>query len=165
MGATVIPILLSSDQTHLTNFSGGKKLWPVYMTIGNIHSNIRNKPSYNVWILIALLPIPPKRVSKIPRYKESEQELDSLAILHQYLWTLLRPLADFFNSKKTSMGLEIHCTDEQIRCGFSILICWLADHQENMHLQGVFSNRCPICPCPVNHFGEFSQKIVLQPLP
>ena len=97
MGATVILIWLLSDQTHLTNFSGGKKLWPVYMTIGNIHSNICNKPSYNAWILIALPPIPPKRVSKIPRYKEFEQELDSLAILHQCLWTLHKGYKHYYN--------------------------------------------------------------------
>ncbi|KAG9088781.1 hypothetical protein FRC06_001853 [Ceratobasidium sp. 370] len=29
-GATVVPIVLSSDATQLTNFSGGKSAWPVY---------------------------------------------------------------------------------------------------------------------------------------
>ncbi|RPB21313.1 hypothetical protein L211DRAFT_769374, partial [Terfezia boudieri ATCC MYA-4762] len=37
---TLVSILLVSDETHLTNFSGDKKLWPVYMSIGNIGSSI-----------------------------------------------------------------------------------------------------------------------------
>ena len=53
------------------------------MTIGNIHSHIRNKPSNHAWIPIAFLPIPPKRVGKIPGYKESQQELDALSVFHQ----------------------------------------------------------------------------------
>jgi len=35
-GDTVIPIIIMSDATQLTNFSGDKKAWPVYMTIGNL---------------------------------------------------------------------------------------------------------------------------------
>ena len=33
---TLIPILLASDKTHLPNFSGDKKLYPVYISIGNV---------------------------------------------------------------------------------------------------------------------------------
>jgi len=35
-GDTVVPMIFLSDATHLTNFSGDKKAWPVYMTIGNL---------------------------------------------------------------------------------------------------------------------------------
>jgi len=28
VGSTLVPVLLALDQTHLTNFSGNKKLWP-----------------------------------------------------------------------------------------------------------------------------------------
>ena len=45
VGCTLIPVLVASDQTHLTNYSGDKKLWPVYISIGNIDSTLRNKPS------------------------------------------------------------------------------------------------------------------------
>jgi hypothetical protein len=39
-GATVIPLIISSDKTQLTTFRG-KTAYPVYMTIGNIPKNIR----------------------------------------------------------------------------------------------------------------------------
>jgi hypothetical protein len=56
-GATLVPILLGSDATHLTNFAGDKKAWPVYMSLGNIHSKIRNNPSKKAWRLIAYIPV------------------------------------------------------------------------------------------------------------
>jgi len=45
VGSTLIPLLFTSDETHLTNYSGDKKLWPVYMTIRNIASKFWLKPS------------------------------------------------------------------------------------------------------------------------
>ncbi|KAF8448221.1 hypothetical protein BGX38DRAFT_1093285 [Terfezia claveryi] len=60
IGSSLIPILITSDQICLTNFSGDKKLWPIFMSLGNIPSDIRNKPSWQAWILIGLLPIGPK---------------------------------------------------------------------------------------------------------
>ncbi|KAJ7881533.1 hypothetical protein B0H14DRAFT_3082561 [Mycena olivaceomarginata] len=42
-GATIIPIIISSDKTQLTVF-GNKTAYPVYMTIGNIPQEIRRKP-------------------------------------------------------------------------------------------------------------------------
>ncbi|KAF8423426.1 hypothetical protein BGX38DRAFT_1107727, partial [Terfezia claveryi] len=41
--------------TCLTNFSSDKKLWPIFMSVGNILSAIRNKPLSQAWILIGLL--------------------------------------------------------------------------------------------------------------
>ncbi|KAF8442652.1 hypothetical protein BGX38DRAFT_1096099, partial [Terfezia claveryi] len=45
IGSSLVPILLTSDQTCLTNFSGDKKLWPLFMSIGNIRAEIRNRPT------------------------------------------------------------------------------------------------------------------------
>lgn len=78
IGSMLVPVLLVLDQTHLTNFSRDKKLWPVYMSIGNINSSVCNKPSMHAWIPIALLPIPPKRLDKIPGNPTEAQELDAL---------------------------------------------------------------------------------------
>jgi len=74
IGSTVVPVLFESHQIHLTNFSGEKKLWPLYMSIGNIKSTVPNKPMMNLWIQIALLPIPTKCLDKIPTYPAEAQE-------------------------------------------------------------------------------------------
>jgi hypothetical protein len=47
-----------SDGKHLPNFAGDKKEWPVYMTIGNLSSKIRQMPSAHSVVMVALLLIP-----------------------------------------------------------------------------------------------------------
>ncbi|KII87233.1 hypothetical protein PLICRDRAFT_30651 [Plicaturopsis crispa FD-325 SS-3] len=43
-GATIIPVIISSDKTQVTMFRN-KAAYPVYLTIGNIPKEIRRKPS------------------------------------------------------------------------------------------------------------------------
>lgn len=40
-GATVVPLIIQSDATLLTNHQGDRKAWPVYLSIGNLPSRIR----------------------------------------------------------------------------------------------------------------------------
>ena len=54
-GATIIPIILSSDKTQLTMF-GNKTAYPVYMTIGNLPNEIHHKPSRSAYVLLRYLP-------------------------------------------------------------------------------------------------------------
>ena len=59
-GGTIVLLLFGSDKTHLTNFSGDKAAWPLYMTLGNIKKEIRRQSSKRAWVLVALLPVLPK---------------------------------------------------------------------------------------------------------
>ncbi len=145
--ATLVPVLLASDQTHLTNFSGDKKLWPVYISIGNIDSTIRNKPTMHAWIPLALLPIPPKR---LPTYTTSDQQLDALQTLHDIISRVLSPLSD----AGSRTGIEMVCCDEKVRKCIPRLTGWLADHMENANLHCIATNQCPICIAPNNELGE-----------
>jgi len=38
-GVILVPIIPDLDETHLINFSEDKKLWPIYISIGNILSS------------------------------------------------------------------------------------------------------------------------------
>jgi len=58
VGDTLVPLIFMSDGTHLLNFAGHKKEWPVYMTIGNPSSKIRQMPSTHSVVMVAPLPIP-----------------------------------------------------------------------------------------------------------
>jgi hypothetical protein len=33
---TLVPLIFMSDGTHISNFTGDKEEWPVYMTSGNL---------------------------------------------------------------------------------------------------------------------------------
>jgi hypothetical protein len=63
-----------SDGTHLSNFAGIKKEWPVYMTIGNLLSKMPQTPSTHSVVMVALLPIPIKN-RNIPQKWLDEQWL------------------------------------------------------------------------------------------
>ena len=60
MGDTLVPFIFKSNGTHLSNFAGDKKEWPVYMTIGNLSSKIRQTSSMHSVVMVTLLLIPIK---------------------------------------------------------------------------------------------------------
>ncbi|KAF8460148.1 hypothetical protein BDZ91DRAFT_785483 [Kalaharituber pfeilii] len=150
VGSTLVPILLASDGTHLTNYSGDKKIWPVYMSIGNITSSVRNTPSMHAWIPIAMPPTIPKRVNRIVGYSIGTQEEESLQVIHDILTHILHPLTDM----KCQKGIEMICADEQVRLCFPRLCCWLADHMENAILHGIYQTVCISCTVPAKALGN-----------
>ncbi|KAJ7477849.1 hypothetical protein B0H11DRAFT_1726257, partial [Mycena galericulata] len=88
-GATIIPILLSSDKTQLTMF-GNKTAYPVYMTIGNIPKEIRHKPSRRAYVLLAYLP-----TSRLGHIKNKAARRRTLAnLFHTCLSFITAPLRD-----------------------------------------------------------------------
>ena len=54
--ATIIPLILTSDKTHLA-FSGKVKVWPLLLSIGNIANDVRFILGQHYAQLIAMLPI------------------------------------------------------------------------------------------------------------
>ncbi|KZV90829.1 hypothetical protein EXIGLDRAFT_590179, partial [Exidia glandulosa HHB12029] len=55
---TLNPLILGSDVSHVTNFSGDGKMHPVYISSGHIDKDIRNQPSSRAFMLVAYLPVP-----------------------------------------------------------------------------------------------------------
>lgn len=62
-GATIVPIICSSDIANLKNISGDKKRCLIYMTIENNMGKVSSKPSAKVHLLIELLSIPLKIIA------------------------------------------------------------------------------------------------------
>src|SRR6266478_3330263 len=84
VGTMILSIILASDKTHLTNFSGNKSMHVVYMSLGNIHKDIQRKLSAWTWLLVAKIPI-----SKFPHTKFQCSKTEQKAmprILHQHLF-------------------------------------------------------------------------------
>ncbi|KAH9010200.1 hypothetical protein EDB83DRAFT_2322512 [Lactarius deliciosus] len=54
-GATVLPLIISSDKTQLTHFRL-KSAYPVYLLIGNIPKDIRSKPTQQAQMLMGYIP-------------------------------------------------------------------------------------------------------------
>ncbi|KAI5777456.1 hypothetical protein EDC01DRAFT_781312 [Geopyxis carbonaria] len=98
--AALVPLIFSSDETHLTNFSGGKNAWPVYMTMGNL----------NATVLVALLPIKPKK-SGIRGNGDNEMSQQAKQALYTVLRSLLEPLNQFANPEHQGRPVEMLCAD------------------------------------------------------
>src|SRR5258708_20744099 len=56
-GTTILGIILVSDHTHLTNFTGDKKMHTVYLSIGNISKDVHWKHNSRAWLLVTKIPI------------------------------------------------------------------------------------------------------------
>jgi len=149
VGSTLIPLLFASDGTHLTNYCGNNKLWPVYMTIGNIASKFRLKPSMHAWLPIAFLPMSPKGVVKISGWSVAKQELESLDMTHRILEYILRPISDAGNNR-----VDMIYSDEVKRCCYPRVAGWTADHSESATIHAIYFNRCPLCECPADDLGD-----------
>jgi len=75
-----VPVICASDKTHLTNFSGDKHSWLLFLTIGNIRNDIRRTRTKRTWILVVLMPCPPKGAKKTDK------------ACHSVVGTVLSPL-------------------------------------------------------------------------
>ena len=109
----VVPVIGLSDQTQLTNFSGDKKAWPVYMTIGNILSRTQNSPTNMPILLLALLPVPPKLIYESVRADEIQRQMNADA-LQAVFDLILAPLQEIAND-----GAVMDCLDGKCAYGFT----------------------------------------------
>jgi len=88
VGETLIPLIFMSDGTPLSYFADDKEEWPVYMTIGNQSSKLRQMLCTDSVVLFAQLPIliknreiPQKRLDK---HRQTYREVLN-AVLRQVL--------------------------------------------------------------------------------
>jgi len=130
-----------SDQTHLTNFSGDKKAWPVDITLGNLLSGWRYSPTSMVVLLLALLPIPPK-LSKSWKADQHQRQINA-DTLRDVFELIFAPLQD-----PACDAVPIDCTDRKVWRCFPILAGWIADHMQNVVLDGIKFIVCPRCQVP-----------------
>ena len=89
VGAAVAPVIIATDKTQLTQFSGNKSAYPIYMTLGNLPRALRRKPSEHACILIGYL-----SCDKIDSEGLSEHKQRALVqqLFHLSVHTILEPL-------------------------------------------------------------------------
>ena len=135
----MLPIIRLSDQTHLTNFSGDKKAWPVYMLIGNILLRTRSSPAKMAMVLLALLPVPLKFTGESALADESQRQTNA-DFLRAVFDLVLAPLHQVAQD-----GTEMYCEEGKTQVDFSILSAGIADHAEHPALQRIGSKSDPKC--------------------
>lgn len=131
------PVIISTDKTQLTQFSGGKMAYPVYLTLGNIPRAIRRKPSQNACILIGYLSVS-KEVGENLTKKQQSARVQQL--FHDSMRIILDPLI-----KAGREGVEITGGDGQVRRVHPILAAYVADYPEQCLVTCSKYGTCPRC--------------------
>ncbi|KAH9929368.1 uncharacterized protein B0H18DRAFT_874057 [Fomitopsis serialis] len=144
-GATVIPIIISSDKTQLTTFRN-KTAYPVYLTIGNLPKEIRRKPSHRGQILLAYLP-----TSRLEHIKNKAARRRTVAnVFHACMSMIMEPL-----QKAGVEGIPMTSGDGIQRRCHPILAVYVGDYPEQVLVTGTYTGECPICHCSHDDLGAY----------
>lgn len=143
-GATIAPVILSSDKTKLSQFQGDKSAWPVYLTIGNIAKEVRREASSHATVLIGYLP-----VAKLDCFTDKSRPAAKYRLFHYCMRMMLASIAQAGRTGET-----MTCADRQKRSIWPIVTAYVADYPEQCLVGCCMENRCPMCQIPPNRRGE-----------
>lgn len=133
-------MIIATDKTQLTQFSGNKSAYPVYMTLGNIPRALRRKPSEHACILVGYL-----SCDKISSDGISERKHRALVhqLFHASVRAILEPLI-----KAGQEGIEVTSGDGTVRRVHPVLAAYVADYPEQCLVTCAKSGTCPKCQVP-----------------
>ena len=143
-GATVMPVILSSDKTQLTLFRS-KCAYPIYMTIGNLPRAIRNKPTLQAQMLIGYIP-----TTRLKHIKNKAARRRALAnLFHFCMHKVLLPIESYGVT-----GVAMATGDGTwYRC-HPILATFIGDYPEQSLVACTPSGRCPKCSISRDEIGS-----------
>lgn len=147
-GATIIPIIISSDKTQLTLFRN-KAAYPVYLTIGNLPKDIRSKPSRGAHILLGYLPT--TKLSHITNKSARRRALANL--FHACMRRILAPL-----EKIGLTGIAMTSADGVTRRTHPLYAAYVSDYPEQVLVTCTKSGDCPIGLQGRNNLGDYDEE-------
>jgi hypothetical protein len=142
----MIPLLISSDHTHVTLF-GNKSVYPLYLTIGNIPKDIRQKPSCYAQILLAYLPT--SYLKHVTSDTSRRRMVNNL--FHSCLTQILAPIR-----QAAVEGILMKDGRGVLRRCHPILVSYIADYPEQVIVTGTKTKDCPKCNISNTELGNLT---------
>jgi hypothetical protein len=150
-GATVILLIVSSDKTQLMLFRG-KTAYLIYMTIGNIPKDIRQKPSRQAQLLIGYIP-----TTKLEGVTNKATRRCALAnLFHTCMHTVLGLISSYGETGVTMMsgnGIWHRC--------HPIFAIFVGDYPKQALITCTYNGRCPKCCITPGQLGEYQTFLCL----
>ncbi|KAG8779909.1 hypothetical protein FRC12_023710 [Ceratobasidium sp. 428] len=135
--STIVPIILSTDKTKLTVFSGNQKAWPVERAT----------------LLVGFIPV--SNLSNISNPKERSEA--GWQLFHTCMESILEPLKTL-----SQTGMDVLCADGGVRRVFPILASFIADFPEQALVTCVRESCCPVCWIPAKDRGDLMLRYPLR---
>ncbi|KAI0043845.1 hypothetical protein FA95DRAFT_1497959 [Auriscalpium vulgare] len=142
-GATVVPLILSSDKTQVTEFRN-RSAYPLYLTIGNISKDIRRQPSKRAQILIGYLPS-----ARLSHILEDETRRRATAnLFHACVRKIMAP-----TRPHALTGTPMASGDGVVRRCHPIFAVFIGDYPELVLAACVKTGECPKCEVDATELG------------
>ncbi|KAG2080026.1 uncharacterized protein F5147DRAFT_749411 [Suillus discolor] len=135
-GSTFVPVILGSDKTTVSVATGANDYYPLYISIGNVHNNVRRAHCDAVAIIGFLaMPKTTKEHASCPTYQKYCRQLFHLSI--SKILENLRP-------GRTKPEV-VRFGDGHYRCVIYGLGPYIADYKEQVLLACIVRSWCPRC--------------------
>ncbi|KAJ7062668.1 hypothetical protein C8F01DRAFT_985774 [Mycena amicta] len=145
VGRTLCPLIIASDKTQLTRFSGDQQAWPVYLSIGNIDMKTRRRPSSGATVLLGYIP-----VVKMESFEKNNRSDVIAQLFHDCLSVMLEPVRNVGMD-----GVAMECFDGFVRMMHAVLAAYIADYPEQCLIACIRENSCPICLVGPKERGDY----------
>ncbi|KAF8816026.1 hypothetical protein BYT27DRAFT_7078340, partial [Phlegmacium glaucopus] len=135
-GAIFVPCILGSDKTTVSVATGQNEYYPLYLSLGNVHNNIR-RSHRNAVSIIAFLSIPKtdRQYADDPAFRKFHRQL-----FHSSLEAILEPLRPGMRTPEVT-----RCPDGHLRRVIYGLGPYIADYPEQVLLACITQNWCARC--------------------
>jgi len=154
VGDTLVRLIVMSDGTHLSIIAANNKEWLEYVTIRNLSSKIRQMPSMNSVVMVALLLIPIKNDNIQPERLDEKRQTNR-KVRNEVLQRVLQPLTFKQNPSTESGYYNVPCADENFRHSKPVIAASLADCPEYSNLHHLERHVWTWCECSNTKPGDY----------